>query len=260
MEFIARASGLRLPWTDVAAMFTAVWMLYVADRMMDGRVLERDPQASGLESRHLFHHLYRETFRWGLVAGLILLLYLLPHMLRPELISYVSLGMILAGWFGLIHQGRQALPKEIAVGIFFALAVTLPSALRLGHAWVELAVPALFLALVCSLNCLFICAWETENGSSAENHITAQLALRFLPQLTLFVAGAELLMIPLVGPSARWILGASALATALLIVLHLLRHRFTATTLRALADVALLTPALLLPAEFLPHLSRMWVR
>lgn len=243
--FVARAFHVKLPWTDVAAMFAAVWMLYAADRMMDSLVLDDDPQAGGLEARHLFHHLYRDTFRWGIVNGFVVLICLVSVMNRMEVGLYVALGLLLAGWFVLIHRGDRPLPKELAVGLFFAVAVSIPAASRLGAGWRQLWLPALFTAVMCSLNCLFLYAWERENGSQVEGHLSAQFASRALLPLSLCAIGGAGVLLPFVGVAARPVLIAAGLAMALLMVLHGLRDRIAGTTLRALADLVLLTPLLL---------------
>jgi hypothetical protein len=248
--FVARAFHVRLPWTDVAAMFVAVWMLYAADRMLDGLVLDEDPQAGGLEARHLFHHLFHDFFRWGIVNGFVVLICLVAVMNRLEVRLYVALGVLLAGWFVLIHRSGRPLPKELAVGLFFALALCVPTASRLGTGWLQLWVPALVIGILCSLNCLFLYAWEHENGSQAVAHGFIELAARGLVPLSLCAVGAAGCLVPLVNATARPVVIAAALALGLLMLLHGLRLRIASTTLRALADFVLLTPLLL----------GMWVR
>ena len=52
------------------------------------------------------------------------------------------------------------LPKEIAVGLFFSAATFIPSVGREPGLRAEFLPAAILFAVLCSLNCLFIYAWE----------------------------------------------------------------------------------------------------
>ncbi|WP_158788197.1 hypothetical protein [Granulicella sp. L46] len=183
--FIARCSHLHLPWTEPAAMFLAVWMIYAADRLLDARLADTPPLESrlsptDLETRHRFHHAHRTAFLAFIVFSSIALAVLLHRIDSGALHLYALLATLLAAWMLLIHirpapngpTGR--LPKELAVGIFFPAAVFIPTLVRttptaaaihfIGSAanWIRpsLLPSALLFAAVCTLNCLCLYAWE----------------------------------------------------------------------------------------------------
>jgi len=243
--FVARASGIALPWTSLAAMGLAVWVLYVLDRLLDARAGRGD-----LEARHRFHQRHRRVFHAGLAIALLALVPLLRTLPWAAMRLYLVEGALLAGWFALIHlihlihfihslRGAVRLPKELAVGPFFAAAVFIPTVARAPQLRPALLLPAVLLALVCCLNCLFIYAWEHPALSAAHAHATTRWAVRYLPWIAAAVAAAAFVL-------SGWLGMACALAACLLLALHAMSRRIRPLTLRALADVALLTPLLLL--------------
>jgi hypothetical protein len=256
--FIARANHIHLPASSILAMAVAVWMLYAADRLMDARLLDIAAEED-LEARHYFHHRHRIAFLIGILLASITLAFLLPQLEAAALHLYLVLGGLLAGYFILIHATPRAaasrttthrLPKEIAVGIFFASAVFIPAVARSPDLRFTLLPVALLFAALCSLNCLFIYAWEHPHPSHDHPpHTTTRLALRHLPFLALSIpAVAAVLLCQTKIHQAPWpIATACALSAALLFLLHYRRHSIVPITLRAAADLALITPILLLP-------------
>ena len=243
--FIAHTCGLALPWTALAAMAVAVWILYAADRLLDARLLD-DSHTKELEARHHFHHRHRRVFCLGIVAASLLLAPLLLAIPSAAIRLYLVEGALLTGWFALIHilPSSTRLPKELAVGPFFAAAVFIPTVAREPQLRAGLIVPAVLLALVCSLNCLFIYAWEHDATTRQRAHPLTRLALRRLPWLAAS-AGLASIAAAIAWPHAP-LSAACALAIAALLTLHARRHTLDRLTLRAAADVALLTPILLL--------------
>ncbi|WP_158794670.1 hypothetical protein [Granulicella sp. L60] len=250
--FVARTIHLTLPTAGLLGMFFAVWMLYAADRLLDARQLFSAPLSTEhLEARHLFHHRHRTIFLTGIVAASTILAFLLPR-LRPAVIHlYLILGVFLAGYFILIHASDHRLPKEIAVGIFFAAATFIPTVGNRPNLRLALLPSAILFSAVCSLNCLFIYAWEHEDPhhisiyppTYPQAHPITRIALRHLPLLSLIIVAAGLTSAILHQPTYAIPL-AAALSSALLLILHCLRHTLSPITLRASADLALLTPLL----------------
>lgn len=250
--FIARASHVRLPPAMPAAMALAVWMLYAADRLLDARQLDRanSSPVSGLELRHYFHYRHRHAFLFGIAIAAIALATLLPHLGSAAIRLYLLEAVFLVAWFLVVHsvRGAHRLPKEIAVGLFFAAAIFIPTVAREPverepalHA--VLLLSAVLFAALCTLNCLFIFFWE-RRPDTRPPHATTRLALAYLPTLdaAACIAGIAFGLI-----YRNPVPTACALAAALLLVLHCNRRHFTRTHLRAYADLALLTPVLLLP-------------
>ena len=251
--FIARSAQINLPWAAPIAMFLAVWMLYAADRLLDARPQPDGSQPADLEERHLFHQRHRTAFLTTIVFASIALASLLHRLSPPALHLYAVLGVLLAAWLLLIHArpvpGTHRLPKELAVGIFFPAAVFIPTVARAPGLRLALLPSALLLAAICTLNCLFLYAWE-HPGPRFTAHWTTQWATGHLPQLCSATIVLSLLTVVREADSsltATLPAFACALSGALLLLLHRRRYRLNPVHLRALADFVLLTPLLLLP-------------
>jgi hypothetical protein len=231
-------------------MFFAVWMLYAADRLLDAT----SSSPTELEARHYFHHHHRTAFLTGILLASVALALLLPHLEARAIHLYLILGGLLAGYFILIHVTpatssravAHRLPKEIAVGIFFAAATFIPTVARRPDLRLTLLLPAILFVTLCSLNCLFIYSWEhpaPHPGNPA--HATTRFALRHLHAIAVTIlALATLLCLIHRHPS---IPVACALSSAALLLLHRQRRHIAPITLRAAADLALITPLLVLP-------------
>lgn len=266
--FVGWSAGVRVSFADPLSMFLAVWMLYAADRLLDARpllVASARAETADLEERHRFHHTHRKFFVPFIAAAAFPLAYLLHRLAPPVLHLYALLVCLLADWLLLVHvrpapsAGVRRLPKEFAVGVFFPAAVFIPTVARGPGLRLALLPGALFFAGVCTLNCLFLYAWEhpldrTRAHAStrwAMGHLVPS-ALWFTLAATAFAAAVSR---PEVSRHIGWTRGphlehpaslpaACALSAASLLLLHVQRHRLPSLTLRALADVALLTPLL----------------
>lgn len=250
--FIARANHLHLPIAATFAMAIAVWMLYAADRLLDAQSTQQDT----LEARHIFHHRHRTSFLTGILAASAALALLLPRLDAQSIHLYLILGGLVFAYFVLIHATHSAaahqkvahrLPKEIAVGIFFAAATFIPTVARQPQLRLALLPPALLFATLCSLNCLFIYAWEHPTlHASHPAHATTRFALRHLP-LTAIAITLTGIALALFDHHTPWpIPVATAIAAILLLILNRRNKHIHPTTLRAAADLVLLTPILLL--------------
>jgi hypothetical protein len=261
--FIAAANHIQLPLTSTLAMAVAVWMLYAADRLMDARLMDprlRNIDAThheDLEARHYFHHRHRPAFLFGILLASIALAALLPRLEAAAIHLYLILAALVSCYFILIHATRSAaaqqkvahrLPKEIAVGLCFAAATFIPTVARRPDLRLPLLPSALLFAILCSLNCLFIYAWEHENPhTNRPTHTITRLALQNLPSMIITLALSSIVLGLLDHKAPGPISCATAISATLLLLLHNHRHSSTRTTLRAAADLALTTPILLLP-------------
>jgi hypothetical protein len=244
--FIARCAGLTLPWLSPAAMFAAVWMLYAADRLLDARPLADGSAPAELEARHRFHHKHRKTFLCGIVAAALMLAVLLPSMDAATLHLYCLLAALLAAWLLLIHllpahgANPHRLPKELAVGVCFPAAVFIPTVARTAHPLPALLPSAIFLGLVCTLNCLFIYAWE--HPDLRHTSWSTRWAAHRLALLTTAVTAAAIVAAWMGHGVLRPVAAACGLSAALLGLLHTRRTKMDPVSLRAAADLSLLTP------------------
>jgi len=246
--FIARATHTTIPAALPVAMFLMVWLLYATDRLLDARDLDgRVPHNRYMRSsehrhhqpefelRHLFHFRHRRVFLAIMPAAGLGIAALLPDLLPATLHLYLLEGALLLAWFLLVHTTRSRLPKELVVGLYFAAATFTPTLIRRPPAPYSLLLQALLFAALCTLNCLFIHAWQSNIFSAQRGLITAAQVLCLVS-----IASA------LTGPAPALPI-ACALSHVALLVLHRLRSSVSRTHLRAAADFALLTPVLLLP-------------
>lgn len=248
--FIAHAARIALPATSLAAMFLTVWGLYAADRLLDAQPLHQQPTTTAdLELRHLFHHRHRRAFLISLAVATTLLAHLIPHLPAAALHLFLILGTALAGYFVLIHatSGAHRLPKELAVGLFFSAAVFIPTIARLPHPQqVPFALAAALFAALCCLNCLCIYAWEHPHPSLiATPHPLTEIASRHRR-----LAATLLLLVALVSTSAAphpSLAASVALSALALLLVDRYRYRLAPVTLRAAADLVLLSPLLISP-------------
>lgn len=243
--FIARANHVAIPRFAFAGMAAAVWMLYAADRVLDAQSSDSD----ALEARHYFHQDHRAGFLAGIALCSVSLAILLPRIPEAAIHLYLILGGLVFGYFVIIHATRSAhrLPKEIAVGVCFAAATFIPTVANAPSLRMALLPPALLLAALCSLNCLFIYSWEHQQQSTQLPHPITAFALRYLTGLSVGAISASTIL-TLIDNRAPWPLYAAiALSTIALLVLHRRRQYIPALEMRAAADLALLTPLLFLP-------------
>ncbi len=260
--FAAWTAGVRLSVVDPIAMFVAVWMLYATDRLLDARLLAGGFCPPGLEERHYFHHCHRGRFLLS-IAGATLLLASLVHLLfAPVLHLFAVLATLLAGWLLIVHVQAtphalgRCLPKELAVGLFFPAAVFVPTVARAPALRFALFPEALLFAGVCTLNCLFLYAWEHPDDHS-EAHATTRYAVDRLLGLTYFLLATAaaiavaLFTLPRTGllhssplPHPAAMPFACAVTAGIFLLLHFVRKQMPQLRLRALADLILLTPIL----------------
>jgi hypothetical protein len=231
--FFARRFNVSLPWTVPAALAVAVWMFYALDRLADAA-----RPSETLAERHRFHHRHRVAFAGamvGAVPALITLVVLLPVAVRT---GWLLLALPLAIYVVAVHVLRlQRVPKEHLVGIFFALATVTPIFVSHTVPMSKLIAAICLFGALCWLNCVAIARWERAQDTDAATawaatHFGITIAVVMLAIALLFVA------VPVIG---------TACAISALLLLLLEYARPNTLLLRALADVALLTPLALLP-------------
>ncbi len=248
---LARAAGVTLPLLAPFLLAIATWLLYVADRLLDGRRLST---AGGLQERHYFHHRHRFVFLAVAIPLLMLLTWLVVYRMEPAPRSEDLLLALAAGLYLLLvhlspfsrHSSpgriRRFSSKEAAVGIIFAAACVIPALARhpLASYWL-LATGMLFAAL-CWLNCLLIDQWESSSLRAAV-HPSLRASGRWLCTVAL---AAALLSAGRHHPLYAVLDLCVLLSTTLLLVLDHQRYKLAPVPLRACADAVLLTPILLL--------------
>lgn len=239
----AWSANVRLPWWVLVLLPLGVWAVYVVDRLLDARAGLRPSAVEQLRERHLFHWRFRILLAPMAVASAVaaawIIFHLMPHSTRAH-DSFLAAASLL--YFTRVHSGGKFIPlfsKEMFVGVIFTFGCALPAFSRTRFSQPFLIATVLF-ALLAWLNCHAIDRWESHDANSSSRSIA-------LPSL--FLAAACFICSVLLAPShtrSASLLACGAASVLLLAALDRLRSRMTPVTLRAAADLALLTPAMLL--------------
>lgn len=247
----AAAFQIHLPiWLPIT-LALAAWSAYIADRLLDthrATTGEADPYSLSLRPRHHFHWKHRRLFiPLALASGLAALTLVLINMPLAARERNSVLAAAALAYFTSVHNPwrlpspkfRLKLPKELLVALIFTLACAIPTWTRMPTRRPELLIAILAFIALAWLNCQAIETWEST--PPARNPI--------FPLATTLTASTALVstifLIEHQAPMAA-LLAAAATSAALLALLDRRRHRLTPTTLRAAADLVLLTPLALL--------------
>jgi hypothetical protein len=243
----ARVAHIKLPELAPLLLAVGTWLVYVADRILDGL----DPANQGLlRERHYFYLQHRTAFL--VIGGIVspVFLWIVFTRMSPAVrIEDAAVFAVAALYFLLVHSHRRSaerwLPKELAVGVLFAAATAVPTWARVAGERVALAPVVAVFAILCWLNCVMIESWESSSAASAA-HASTVWAARHLHGLAL---AAAVLSLALASASlhdgVRLSLFLASGASALLLSwLARARLHLTSMQLRVAADAALLTPLL----------------
>jgi hypothetical protein len=251
---LSRVGRVPLAWHHFAILGFSVWLAYAADRWIEGWRLAPE------QIRTQRHHFY-QRHRWPVAAAWLLalaadLVLAFRHLTAAEFEAGLLLLLPVFAYLlshQLIHRNsRWRAPKEVCVAVLLAGgAVVFPLA-HPGVAYPLLVVPTGLFALLCFANCALISGWEKAvdqahgQTSLALQFGHAHLLTRALPWTiavlsVAYVAGRT-------GPART--LGVCAAASAVLLgVLDAFEARIGPRLARALADIALMTPFLVLAFE-----------
>jgi hypothetical protein len=260
--------GVNLPGTAPLLLALGTWLIYVADRILDG--LRGAP--AQLRDRHYFYARHRAGTLVTAVFATLTLLWLVFTRMNPDARREdIVLFLAALAYFSLIHVWaprstssiERWFPKELAVAVVFACAVAVPAWSRLTvHRTSLIPLVSLF-ALLCWLNCVAIEKWEgwtkweqslpghTSVSRPPQSHPSTRWAQRHLSHVACGIA-----MLAAIG-STQSLLSANSLTTAplylacaisALLFLAFDRSHLNAVDLRIAADLALFTPLLFILA------------
>jgi hypothetical protein len=244
--FFVRAMHLRLSLIQALLLPLGTWLLYVADRILDGL---RHPHGDRLRERHHFHARHRTAFLGAASFLAVLWIWFIVTRMRPEAFRADSwIGLFALLYLLAVHCRTPGLPKELAVGILFAAATAVPAWSRLNGGSSlgkeQLAPAILFFALLCWINCVGIDKWEGGNHPHALTR-WAGLHLRLIVTMIALFSLAAALLAPSRGLMAVYL--AALLSSGLLFALDVRSSHLSPMHLRIAADAALLTPLALFP-------------
>ncbi|HTJ77871.1 MAG TPA: hypothetical protein VL357_02650 [Rariglobus sp.] len=261
----ARILKVELPWQQPVLLGLAVWVIYAADRWIEGWRLSPE---TVLTQRHHFYILWRwPVFMIGLaviLVGLGLAVVWLPG--REWAASTVlaiptAVYLLSHQFFHREHPGR--IPKELCIAALFPLGTALapivfalPTILH-GQSLVEIIVgrlealwiPLGLFGLLCLANLVLISAWETEVDAQ---HGQTSLALQFSHRLGLIRSLPWLLACLGAAVSVGMhgidrVAGICATVSAILLgVLDYVEPRIGRQAARIFVDLTLLSPAVAL--------------
>lgn len=239
----AKQFAVELGWLEPSLLFLTVWLIYAADRLLDGFKLD-------LKKTHTFRHAFYVNHRsfisliWLLVFTLTASLTL--FYLKPPLLYMGFITLALCGLYGLgVHRFKVFMrnTKELQIGLIFALGSSL-------IVWTQgfnlsLFTATLAFAALCVFNCLLIAVWEKRIDAEQSAVSLAQRVpkLRSYLQLSLgiFTLMSFLFAISLGSP----FYAAITLASLGLLLFLKQQTRFSTDLLRVLADAVLLSPVLI---------------
>jgi len=238
--FFVRAMHLHLSLIQALLLPLGTWLLYVADRILDGL-----RQGELLRERHHFHARHRTAFLLAASFLFVLLAWFVLTRMRPEALRDDSwIGVLALLYLFAVHRRiTPRLPKELAVAILFAAATAVPAWSRLSAGREQLAPAVIFFALLCWINCVGIEKWE--GGQPHAITRWASLHLRSIVTITALFSFAAALLAPSRGLMVVYL--AALLSCGLLYTLDARSGHWAPLHLRIAADAALLTPLALLP-------------
>jgi hypothetical protein len=226
-----------------------VWVMYVVDRLLDAALRGQSPRC---QARHRFHLKHRSKFllvaALAAVTALVLVLWKIPM----AIFSYVIVeGFLVAGFFAMAvfaAPETEEIPyaKNILAGAAFAFGTAMVAHVYLYDQGIRdllLSREFIAFAVLCMLNISAIDLWEHANRNpDPEVKAADELALT-LP-LTLLGGASLIFALKAEEHSSRPFFYAILTGAALLHILNRTRARFSLESLRVLADVALVAPAL----------------
>lgn len=235
-----------LPALAPALLAVGTWLIYIADRILDG--LDRT-NWQRLRERHFFYSQHRATFLLvGAIISPVFAWIVFTRMSPAVRLGDAAVFAIAAFYFLIVHtHGRQAerwLPKELAVGVLFAVATAVPTWARVANAKSALIPSVVIFAALCWLNCVAIESWE---GSAMDSsHSTTSWAAHHLRGLASTTVGFSLALAlaSLHNRASVSLFLASAMSGLLIIWLASRKERFAPIQLRVAVDATLLTPLL----------------
>jgi hypothetical protein len=248
----ARCYGVSVALSTTLCLALAVWLIYVADRVLDVR---RSEQKRPEAARHRFYRAHGRTFLAPLAAGSLIGAWLAWRYLDAATFRHGLwlLGAI-AAYFAAVHlvpvRRRGWFPKELAVAALFAAGCFLPVWRGGRPPWLAMILPWILFAVICWINSATIeyTEWERLRERRQDTPHPWSVALgQHTATAAICVALVAIVFVPLVAASgARQLLLAVVLGGLDLAALGGYKDRLSADAVRVLADLALLAPVVLL--------------
>lgn len=238
------------PEHEYVVLGLVVWVLYVADRLLDAAVHGESPRC---QARHRFHRQHwRKFVAVAGIAGVSALALVLTK--SPMAIFQYLLveAFLIAGFFAMAlfaSPGTDEMPyaKNILAGLAFAFGTAMVAHVYLyDKRIIDLLLRSrefIAFAVLCILNISAIDLWEHASRSD-DLEVKAQDEMALTLPLTLLGGAALFFALQAQEQASRPFFYAILTGAALLHVVNRTRARFSMEALRVLADVALVAPLL----------------
>jgi hypothetical protein len=243
----ARSFHARLGASVTILLALVVWLIYVADRVLDAL---KAPAQGAEATRHIFYRRHLWAFLLPLCAGFgiaawMSLTQLDARTFRDGLVILLAVGVYLLV-VHLVTPGREWLPKEMLVGVLFALGTCFPVWEHMAENSTALAAPYLLFTALCWMNCAAIEheEWKRLRGCrfGLPHPWTVWIGRRFM-LLSLVAAAAALgLMLAGTGHSHCQLLAAELLSALAFALIRYQEESLSIEQFRVLVDIALFTP------------------
>lgn len=235
------------PIHEYVVLGLGVWVIYVADRLLDGMVWADSPRC---QARHRFHVRYRRILGVLVVVAAAVVAGLVLENTPMAIYSYAAVAaFFVAGYFAMalfaVPTGEDIYySKNILGGFAFAFGTAMMAHVYMfdkGILDLLTSREAVSFGVLCVLNISAIDLWEhaarsRDDETKAEDELALTLPLVLLAGAALVFArqGRDFGSAPF--------FHAVLTGAGLLFVLNRVRGRFGADSLRVLADVAMLVP------------------
>ncbi len=253
-EMFARCAGMRVPESELGALFLSVWLIYTLDRLLDGKNAEDERLVGAfggaLRQRHIFHVVYRKSIACAaVVVAVCAALLVFGQMNAVTFAAGLVMLCAVGGYMAWIHAGKAwkigVAPKEFAVGMIFAAGASLPVWSRFEAMGLRLVTAVILFGAVCWLNCVAIDSWEKPQHFArfAGRWLKLRASRRVMVLSCAIAACGVTASILDSGQGFSALAGAIACSAGLIAVLDSTRERLSAEALRVFVDLALVAPA-----------------
>jgi hypothetical protein len=243
----ARSFHVRLGTSVTILLALVVWLIYVADRVLDAL---KAPAHGAEATRHLFYRQHLWAFLLPLCGGFLIAAWMALTQLDVRTFSDGVVILLAVGVYLLVvhlaSPRREWLPKEMLVGVLFGLGTCFPVWERMTETSTRLVAPYLLFTALCWMNCAAIEyeEWTRLRGRrfGPPHAWTVWMGQHFM-LLSLVTAAVALGLSGSGFGRQHWQLLTSEFLSALaLTLIRYKQHSLSMDQFRVLVDIALFTP------------------
>lgn len=224
-----------------------VWLIYVADRLLD---VVKAPAQGAETTRHTFYRRHMWAFLFPLGGGVVLAAWMSLTQLDAKtfyggLVILLAVGAYLFT-VHLVSPRREWLPKEMLVGVLFALGTCFPVWEHMSSDFAVPVGPFLLFTALCWMNCSAIEYQEWTRLRSRQfgqpHPWTVWMGSQF-QLISIAIAAVALGFVLVEVGDAHWRLSAAEVLSALAFALIQYKEEsLSIDQFRVLVDIALFTP------------------